>query len=302
MSEDQDPKYKNQRHQAEVYRRGVGKTYPGVGDSFSGVGDTFPGIGTLPHVGETFPGLDVSSLFAGEESSVAFGDLDELESRIGYAFHERMFLERALTHPSYANERKGTRRHNQRLEFLGDSVLGLIIATALYQREEMEDEGMLTKHLSALVCERALSSKARELDLGEFLRLGKGEEAQGGRLRDSILCDAYEALLAAIYLDGGYLAVRDVALRLHKVELTELQSPLPNNPNYKGLLQSSVQARYNTQPTYHIVDEHGPEHRKMFVAEVRVMRERMGRGEGRSKKLAEQAAAEEALSSFVKST
>ncbi len=301
MSE-HDSRSKKPKREAEVYRRGVGKTYPGVGDSFAGVGDTFPGIGNVPLVGETFPGLDVGVLFAGEESSVTFGDLDALELRIGYSFNERMFLERALTHPSYANERKGNKRHNQRLEFLGDSVLGLIIATALYQREEMEDEGMLTKHLSALVCERALSAKARELDLGDFLRLGKGEEAQGGRLRDSILCDAYEALIAAIYLDGGYLAVRDVALRLHQVELTELQSPLPNNPNYKGLLQSSVQARYNTQPTYHIVDEHGPEHRKMFVAEVRVLRERMGRGEGRSKKLAEQAAAEQALALFVKTT
>lgn len=234
---------------------------------------------------------DELSTELGEEISIPLPDLNVLQRRLGYNFENIELLERALTHPSYANERRGKRKHNQRLEFLGDAVIGMIVASKLYEREEFEDEGMLTRNLSALVCERALALKARELELGDFLRLGKGEDSQGGRSRDSILCDAYEALLASIYLDGGFDAVEDVVLRLHDDAITEVERPRPRTPNYKGLLQSIVQSKYNVQPTYHIVREHGPEHRKMFVAEVRVMGERMGEGEGRSKKQAEQIAA-----------
>lgn len=234
----------------------------------------------------------------GDDFSIPFPDLSILEERIGYEFEDREYLERALTHPSYANERRGKRKHNQRMEFLGDAVLGMIVAAQLYQREEFVDEGMLTRNLSALVCERALAAKARELDLGSFLRLGKGEDGQGGRRRDSILCDAYEAIIAAVYVDGGYAAVEQVVLELHGRDFGDIQRPRPRTPNYKGQLQSAVQARYNVQPTYHIIREHGPEHRKVFVAEVRVMGERMGEGEGRSKKQAEQAAARQACAAF----
>ncbi|MEM1347821.1 MAG: ribonuclease III [Myxococcota bacterium] len=231
-------------------------------------------------------------------SGVSWAQMRRLERRIGYTFVDRELLERAMTHPSYANERRGKQRHNQRMEFLGDAVLGLITATQLYMREEFEDEGMLTRSLSALVCERALAAKAREINLGDYLRLGKGEQGQGGRERDSILCDAYEALMAAVYVDGGFSAARDVVLRLHEQELRSVERPQPRSPNFKGQLQGLIQAKYNVQPTYHIVQEYGPEHCKMFVAEVRVMGERMGQGEGRSKKQAEQNAAQEACGMF----
>lgn len=244
-------------------------------------------------------GLSVDMSYElGDEISVPFPDLSILEERLDYEFEQREYLERALTHPSYANERRGARKHNQRMEFLGDAVVGMIIATQLYHREEFSDEGKLTRNLSALVCERALAVRARELDLGSFLRLGKGEDGQGGRHRDSILCDAYEALIAAVYVDGGFGAVRRVVLRLHAQDLKTIRRPQPTMPNHKGTLQSLVQAKYNIQPTYHIVRERGPEHRKIFVAEVRVMGERMGEGEGRSKKQAEQVAAQKACAAF----
>ncbi len=247
---------------------------------------------------DSFPmGLSTDMSYSyelGDEISIPFPNLSVLEERIDHTFRDREFLERALTHPSYANERRGKRKHNQRLEFLGDSVLGMIVASELYKREEFEDEGMLTRNLSALVCERALAAKARQLDLGSFLRLGKGEDGQGGRHRDSILCDAYEALIASIYVDAGYEVVRRVVLKLHEGDFDDIQKPRPRTPNFKGQLQSIVQAKYNTQPTYHIVREQGPEHRKTFIAEVRVMGEQMGEGEGRSKKQAEQNAAMQA--------
>ncbi len=230
----------------------------------------------------------------GDELSLPFQGLDLLEARLGYVFTQRHVLERALTHPSYANERRSKRKHNQRLEFLGDSVLGMIIATRLYRQEEFEDEGMLTRNLSSLVCEEALANKARELDLGEFLKLGKGEIGQGGRDRDSILCDAYEALLAAIFLDGGYEEVRRVVLALHEREFAVMSRPKKQPPNYKGTLQREVQAAHNIQPHYEIVGTHGPEHDKIFVAQASVNGEVVGKGEGRSKKQAEQEAARDA--------
>jgi len=129
---------------------------------------------------------------------VTIVSLDLLEQRLGYRFKDRRILERAMTHPSYANERRSRGKHNQRLEFLGDSVIGMIISSYLYEEKEFEDEGALTFNLSSMVCEPALANKARQLELGTFLRLGKGEDGQGGRERDSILCDAYEAMVAAI--------------------------------------------------------------------------------------------------------
>lgn len=244
------------------------------------------------------PGDGEFSYELGDELSVPFPDLSMLQERLGYTFENRELLERALTHPSYANERRGQRKHNQRLEFLGDAVIGLLVATQLYARERFEDEGVLTRNLSSLVCEPALARKARELGLGHFLRLGKGEDSQGGRERDSILCDAYEALLAAIYTDGGFDAARRVVARLHEREFDAADRPKPRVPNHKGRLQSMAQARFGVQPTYHIVREHGPEHGKMFVAQVHVMGESLGEGEGRSKKQAEQLAAQAACAAL----
>ena len=247
----------------------------------------------------SYLGEELSLSEVGDEVSLPFPDLSLLESRCGYSFKDRELLERALTHPSYSNERRRKRKHNQRLEFLGDAVLGMITAAVLYEREEFEDEGMLTRSLSSLVCESALARKARELELGSFLKLGKGEDSQGGRDRDSILCDAYEALLASIFVDGGFEAAHKVVMKLHRADFDRLERPNPPQPNFKGQLQSIIQAQFNVQPTYHIIYEHGPEHRKVFVAEVRVLSERLGQGEGKSKKHAEQAAAEFALSLFL---
>lgn len=234
------------------------------------------------------------SVGLGQESSIPFGELGGLEQRLGYVFRDRELLERALTHPSYANERDHT-RSNQRLEFLGDSVLGVVVASQLYLREEFEDEGKLTRQLSTLVCEDALALKARELGLGDFLRLGKGEDSQGGRERASILCDTYEAVLAAIYMDGGFEAASDAVCRLHAEELAGGVQAQPKEPNYKGQLQRLVQARHNVQPIYHVIGERGPEHVKVFVVEVRVHDEVLAQGQGRSKKQAEQNAAATAL-------
>ena len=230
-----------------------------------------------------------------EESSLAEEGLERLQERLGYRFGDRARLERALTHPSYANERRTRRKHNQRMEFLGDAVLGMLIASYLYEQEEFEDEGVLTHHLSSIVREESLANAARKLGLGEALLLGRGEDGQGGRERDSILCDAYEALVAAIFLDGGYARVREVVLGLHEEDFERVQLPRkPKEPNYKGQLQKKVQAMHNVQPHYEIVDAHGPEHDKMFVAVATMKGEVLGRGEGRSKKHAEQSAARDA--------
>lgn len=218
--------------------------------------------------------------------------LDALEAAIGYTFDDRGLLERAMTHPSFANEREEADRNNQRLEFLGDAVLELVVASLLFADEELSDEGALTRRLSALVCERALSAKARALRLGEHILLGRGEEAQGGRTRKSILCDAYEALMAAVYLDGGFEAAQRVIAAQMADELSEQVVERSGVINHKGALQRLVQQRYHTQPTYRIVEETGPDHDKRYVAEVCVGELALARGEGGSKKQAEQQAAE----------
>lgn len=232
-----------------------------------------------------------------EESSLSEDGLEKLQERLGYRFRDRRKLERALTHPSYANERRTRRKHNQRMEFLGDAVLGMLIASYLYEQEEFEDEGVLTHHLSSIVREESLARAARGLDLGAALLLGRGEDGQGGRDRDSILCDAYEALVAAVFLDGGYERVREVVLALHEEDFERVQRPRkPKAPNYKGQLQKVVQAMHNVQPHYEIVEAYGPEHDKMFVAVATMKGEVLGKGEGRSKKHAEQSAARDACS------
>lgn len=245
---------------------------------------------------DTPEGAELGGL--GDEDSLGFSNLDVLERACGYTFNDRAWLKRALTHPSYANERKQHSRNNQRMEFLGDSVVGLVTARALFARDELGDEGVLTRNLSALVCERALAQKARELDLGSFIKLGKGEDFQGGRDRPGILCDAYEALMAAIFLDGGYDAVCKVIERLHGKEFAHIRKPPPTTPNYKGQLQTLTQSLYGVQPTYSIADSQGPEHSKDFVAHVFVRGERVAQGTGRSKKAAQQDAALRAFESL----
>ena len=220
--------------------------------------------------------------------------LDQLEELVGYTFEQRELLERALTHRSYANEVDREVRDNQRLEFLGDAVLGLVVAAELFRRDREVQEGALSTRQSQVVCEPALANAARKIDLGLYLRLGRGEASSGGRDKDSLLADAYEALLAAIFLDGGLEAVDGVItghLGATLKEVRETSAPT----DFKSRLQTVIQREKSVQPEYRIVDESGPPHEKIFVAEVRVGGKPLGAGRGRSKKEAEQHAAEEAL-------
>jgi ribonuclease-3 len=222
--------------------------------------------------------------------------LNPLEQRIGYKFRNSLLLAEALTHPSLRHETKQRHFDNQRLEFLGDSVLQLVITEYLYASFSREAEGHLTKLRSRLVSRESLKQHALALDLGEHLMLGRGEEASGGRMRDSTLADGFEALIGAIYLDSDLAAVRSVILREMGSELAQIaEDPVDINP--KGQLQELLQAISPRSPFYELISQTGPEHQKTFV--VRVVWEglNLGEGTGRSKKYAETAAAVEALRS-----
>lgn len=220
-------------------------------------------------------------------------DLGTLEETIGHRFDERELLERALTHRSSLPEHEAVDEDNQRLEFLGDAALGLAVAEMLFRRDREVDEGALSKRLSHVVRRSALAEAAREIALGEYIRMGKGEVLSGGRDRDSVLADAFEALLAAVHLDAGFDAVRRVVQRLQGPALEEaIESDRPTD--YKSRLQEATQREEGVQPTYRIVDESGPEHDKTFVAEVLVEGEVIGRGRGGAKQEAERRAAAEA--------
>jgi len=220
--------------------------------------------------------------------------VNPLEERIGHKFRNSLLLAEALTHPSLGHE---TQRHhfdNQRLEFLGDAVLQLIITEHLYAMFPREAEGRLTKLRSRLVSREALRAHALKLDLGQFLMMGRGEEACGGRQRTSTLADAFEALLGAIYLDTNLETTRRFMLTIAALDLAQLElEPVDINP--KGHLQELLQAISPRSPVYELLSESGPEHEKTFV--VRVLWEGMalGEGTGRSKKQAETAAAFEAM-------
>ncbi len=220
--------------------------------------------------------------------------MNPLEERIGHKFRNSLLLAEALTHPSLGHE---TQRHhfdNQRLEFLGDAVLQLVMTEYLYKVFPREAEGKLTKLRSRLVSREALRGHAHRLDLGQFLMMGRGEEASGGRLRTSTLADAFEALLGAIYLDTNLETARTFILTLAADDLAQLEGePIDVNP--KGNLQELLQAISPRSPVYELLAESGPEHEKTFV--VRVVWEGMalGEGTGRSKKQAETAAALEAM-------
>jgi ribonuclease-3 len=223
--------------------------------------------------------------------------LDELEARLGYCFSSRPLLVRALTHRSFTNEDDEAVADNQRLEFLGDAVLGLVVANELFLRDREVQEGALSTRQAQVVCEPALARVARDMELGRYLRLGRGESASGGRDKKSLLADACEALWAAVYLDGGLDAARKVVVTQLGDALDEVQEAL-TVVDYKSRLQTLIQRDKSVQPQYHIVEESGPPHDKVFVAEVRVDARPLGAGSGRSKKVAEQHAAEKALESL----
>ncbi|MEO0415261.1 MAG: ribonuclease III [Verrucomicrobiota bacterium] len=220
--------------------------------------------------------------------------MSSLEEKIGYHFSNAELLTEALTHPSLAYESKRPHFDNQRLEYLGDAVLQLIITDEVFRLFPKFNEGKLTKLRSRLVSRAALCQYSNVIGLGEFLLLGKGEESTGGRKRPSNVADAFESLIGAIYLDGGYIAARDFLLKNFAPVLKRIMEQ-PEEVNPKGKLQETLQAISPQSPVYKIVDQVGPEHEKNFVAEVFWNNTKLGRGAGSSKKEAEMAAAISAM-------
>jgi ribonuclease-3 len=220
-------------------------------------------------------------------------DFAEFEQILGITFRNKELLYEALSHSSYANEKKKQRRSNERLEFLGDSVLSSVVSQYLFQNYPDLPEGELTKIRAALVCEKSLHRFALQIRLGEFLLLGKGETHTGGRERPSILADAFEAVIAAIYLDAGLEIARAHILRFIPKNIPENRSMLFGD--YKTALQEVVQKNPEEKVEYLLIDESGPDHSKTFAVEVCLNSNVIGRGKGRSKKEAEQMAAKEAL-------
>ncbi|MGD0088172.1 MAG: ribonuclease III [Verrucomicrobiota bacterium] len=221
-------------------------------------------------------------------------DLAELQIRLGYTFRNEDLLQLALTHPSVAHESGEPTAHNQRLEFLGDAVLQLVLTHELYDKYSAFDEGPLTKARAKLVNRRTLAEHARALGVGAHLILSRGEETNGGRERASTLADAFESLLGAIFLDGGLDAARGFILREFSAAFGKL-SVIPTIENPKGELQELLQARSPKAPEYHVVSATGPDHDRVFECIVQHDGMELARGSGKSKKAAETDAALAAL-------
>ena len=219
--------------------------------------------------------------------------IEKLEKELHYTFRNKELLKQALSHSSYANERKHIGGSNERLEFLGDSVLSIVVSDHLYKNLTSVAEGELTKLRASLVCEKSLHIFAQQIHLGDYLLLGKGEENTGGRERPSILADAFEAVIAAIYLDGGMEAAAKHILRFIPDDLERTRRVAYSD--YKTILQEVVQMNPEEKVEYALIGEEGPDHNKRFVVEVRLNSQVIGTGKGRSKKEAEQLAAKEAL-------
>lgn len=219
--------------------------------------------------------------------------MKSLEEKLQYSFKNKKLLLNALTHSSYANETRDGISSNERLEFLGDSVLSIVVSEYIYKQFSNLPEGELTKLRASLVCEKSLCSFSKEMNLGEYLRLGKGEEKGGGRERASILADAFEAVLAAIYLDGGFEEAKKYVMRFIKAELQHTDDEVFKD--YKTALQEIIQRNPEESVTYILTGESGPDHDKVFEVEVKLNSNTIGRGKGKSKKQAEQFAAKEAL-------
>ena len=218
--------------------------------------------------------------------------LKELEKRIGYKFQDFSLLKHALMHSSYTNEKHLPKYQcNERLEFLGDAVLELVSSEFLFLENPKEPEGKLTKTRASMVCEPSLAFCARDIELGSYLLLGKGEEATGGRTRESVTSDAMEALIGAIYLDGGFANAKEF---IHKFILSDLENKKLFFDS-KTILQEIVQADINKPITYQLLKEEGPDHNKQFQVGVFIGDAQYGTGNGRTKKAAEQDAAYQAI-------
>ena len=216
----------------------------------------------------------------------------ELEEKIGYCFQDQELLKHALRHSSYVNE-KHMKKHecNERLEFLGDAVLEVVSSEFLFFEHQTMPEGELTKKRASMVCEPALAFCARDIDLGEYLLLGKGEEATGGRKRDSVTSDAMEALIGAIYLDGGFASAKEF---IHRFILNDLENKKLFFDS-KTILQEIVQGSSDEHVSYELIREEGPDHNKTFCTAVRIGGRTYGEGEGRTKRASEQQAAYQAI-------
>jgi ribonuclease-3 len=228
--------------------------------------------------------------------------IDTVQRLLGYRFHQPHLLEEALTHKSYSNERRGKdSKQNERLEFLGDAVLSLVMSEHLADEFPDSSEGALSKLKAQLVSEASLAKAARRMKLGRLLRLGKGEELSKGREKHSLLADALEALIAAVYLDGGLEASRTFTVRVLEEELqaTRAQQARPGMDDYKTQLQEICQKRFEILPQYATVRESGPDHEKVFEVELTIQGTMRGIGRGHSKKEAEQMAAKKALAQLT---
>lgn len=215
-----------------------------------------------------------------------------LEERIGYRFQNIALLKQAITHSSFTNEQRINKfKHYERLEFLGDAVLELVSSEFLFKEHPNMPEGELTKLRASMVCEPSLAFCARDLELGQFMYLGKGEENTGGRHRDSIVSDAMEAVIGAIYLDGGMEYAKTFIYRFILSDLEDKQLFYDSKSNLQELIQGKLKKDFR----YELLEESGPEHDKVFVVEVLMEEECLGKGSGRTKKAAEQQAAYEAL-------
>lgn len=219
-------------------------------------------------------------------------DVQQFQQNIGYEYRNRNLMLEALTHPSSGKDGKSI-KHNQRLEFLGDSVLSIIVSQHLFEHYTDLLEGQLTKLRASLVCEKSLHEFAKQISLGQFLILGNGEELTGGRARPSILADAFEAVLGSIYLDGGLEPARQFVLRF--IPKNMMLKDMSKSSDYKTTLQEIIQKNPEEKVEYVTVEEKGPDHDKIFTVEVHLNSNVIGVGEGKSKKQAEQCAAKEAL-------
>lgn len=215
------------------------------------------------------------------------------EQKIKYVFKRKELIIEALSHSSYANEKKKSRKSNERLEFLGDSVLSIVVSQYLFEHFTHLPEGELTKIRASLVCEKSLYEFAKQIDLGQHLLLGKGEENTGGRQRTSILADAFEAVIAAIFLDGGLEAAKKHVLRFVPADIDNRKST--SFSDHKTILQEVIQKNPEEKVEYRLVGQSGPDHNKAFKVRVYLNSNVIGTGIGKSKKEAEQMAAKEAL-------
>lgn len=221
-------------------------------------------------------------------------DFSEFEQKIGYTFKDKELIHEALSHSSYANEVRHGRNSNERLEFLGDSVLSIVVSVHLFTHFKHLPEGELTKIRASLVCEKALFEFSKQIELGRFILLGKGEENSGGRERPSIVSDAFEAVIAAVYLDGGIEAATKYVLGFMPEHLDKSRVKALND--YKTVLQEIIQQNPDERVEYVLKEQDGPDHDRHFVVQVMLNSNIIGTGEGHSKKQAEQMAAKEALS------